>query len=93
MNTKIKELAENSKEKFTVLESRLSGVLKPIKPRKEFVHDIAYRMKTGSQGTFIDRIINLQFVTLILAGMISLAVFLAVIGKVLFSLLVKRRTA
>lgn len=93
MNTKMKQFADASMEKITSLENRLSGVLRPIKPRKEFVHDVAHRIQTGTQAAFVERIANWHIFAMLIAGLISLAVFLAVVGGVLLSLLGKKRTA
>ena len=93
MNTKMKQFAEASMGKITSLENRLSGVLRPIKPSKEFVHGVAHRIQTGTQASFVDRIVNWHLIAMLIAGLISLAVFLAVVGRVLLSLLGKKRTA
>ncbi len=93
MNTKMKQFADASMEKINSLENRLSGVLRPIKPRKEFVHGVAHRIQTGTQASFVDRIVNWHLIAMLIAGLISLAVFLAVLGRVLLSLLGKKRTA
>jgi len=93
MNTKMKQFADASMEKINSLENRLSGVLRPIKPRKEFVHGVAHRIQTGTQASFVDRIVNWHLIAMLIAGLISLAVFLAVVGRVLLSLLGKKRTA
>ncbi len=93
MNTKMKQFAEASMGKITSLENRLSGVLRPIKPSKEFVHGVAHRIQTGTQAAFVDRIANWHLIAVLIAGLISLAVFLAVVGRVLLSLLGKKRTA
>ena len=93
MNTKMRKFADASMEKITSLENRLSGVLRPIKPRKEFVHGVAHRIQMGTQATFVDRIANWHIIAMLIAGLISLAVFLAVVGRVLLSLLGKKRTA
>ncbi len=93
MNTKMKQFANASMGKITSLENRLSGVLRPIKPRKEFVHGVAHRIQTGTQAAFVDRIANWHLIAMLIAGLISLAVFLAVVGRVLMSLLGKKRTA
>jgi hypothetical protein len=93
MNTKMKQFAEASMGKITSLENRLSGVLRPIKPSKEFVHGVAHRIQTGTQAAFVDRIANWHLIAMLIAGLISLAVFLAVVGRVLLSLLGKKRTA
>ncbi len=94
MNTRMKQFADASMGKIASLESRLSGVLKPIKPRKEFVHDVAHRIQAGTQTAFVDRIANWHLIAMLIAGLISLAVFLAVVGRALLSLLgKKKRTA
>ena len=94
MNGKVKQFADASMGKITSLEKRLSGVLRPIKPRKEFVHGVASRIQTGTQATFLmDRIANWHIIALLIAGCVSLAVFLAIVGRALVSLLGKKRTA
>jgi hypothetical protein len=93
MNKKMRQFADASMGKITSLENRLSGVLRPIKPRKEFVHGVAHRIQTGTQAAFVDRIANWHLIAMLIAGLISLAVFLAVVGRVLLSLLGKKRTA
>lgn len=93
MNTKMKQFAGASMDKITSLENLLSGVLRPIKPRKEFVHNVAHRIQTGTQAAFVDRIANWHLIAILFAGLISLAIFLAVVGRVLTSLLGKKRTA
>ncbi len=91
MNTKIKQFADASMGKIASLENRLSGVLRPIKPRKEFVHGVAHRIQAGTQAAFADRIANWHLIAVLIAGLISLAVFLAVVGRALLSLLGKKR--
>jgi hypothetical protein len=93
MNTKMKQLADASMERIASLEKRLSGVLRPIKPRKEFVHGVAHRLQTGTQATFVDRIASWHLIAMLIAGFVSLIVFLAVMWRVLLSLLGKKRTA
>jgi len=92
--TNIKQLADASMGKLTSLEKQLSGVLRPIEPRKEFVRGVAHRIRTGSQvDLLVDRIANWHLIALLMAGLITLAVFLAVVGRTLLSLLEKKRTA
>jgi hypothetical protein len=93
MNTKMKQFADASMEKITSLEKRLSGVIRPIKPRKEFVHGVAHRIQAGTQSAFVDRITNWHLIAILMAGLISLLVFLAVMGRVLLSLQGKKRIA
>jgi hypothetical protein len=93
MNTKMRKFADASMEKISSMENRLSGVFKPIKPRKEFVHEVAQRIQTKNQTAFVDRVAEWHFVAMLIAGFISMAVFLAVLGRVLISLLKKKSTA
>jgi hypothetical protein len=94
MNSRVKKLADASMEKIASLENRLSGVLRPIKPSKEFIHGVAHRIQTGVPSVhLVDRIANWHIIAMLIAGLISLAVFLAVVGRALLSLLGKKRTA
>ena len=93
MNSRMKQFADASMERISSIEKRLSGVLQPIKPRKEFVHGVAHRIQAGTQATIVDRLANWHFIAMLIAGLISLAVFLAVLGRVLLTLLDKKRTA
>ncbi len=91
MNTKMRKFADASMEKISSMENRLSGVLKPIKPRKEFVHDVAQRIQTKTQTALVDRVAEWHFIALLVGGFISITVFLAILGKVL-SILIKKKT-
>lgn len=93
MSSRMKQFADASMGKIASLENRLSGVLKPIKPRKEFVHGVAHRIQAGTQATIVDRLADLHFIAILVAGLLSLAVFLAVLGRVLLSLMDKKHVA
>jgi hypothetical protein len=89
----MRRFADASMGKLTSLEKRLSGVLRPVKPRKEFVRGVARRIRTGSQADLlVDRFANWHLIAMLMAGLITLAVFLAVVGRTLLSLLEKKRT-
>ena len=93
MNTKMRQFTDASLGKITSLENRLSGVLKPIKPRKEFVHGVANRIQTGPQASFVEHMANWHLIAMAIAGLISLVVFLAVMRRVMLSMLGKKRFA
>jgi hypothetical protein len=93
MNTKMRKFADASMEKISSMENRLSGALKPIKPRKEFVHDVAQRIQTKTQTSLVDRVAEWHFIALLVGGFISIAIFLAILARVLSSLLKKKTTA
>ena len=93
MNTKMKRFADASMGKITSLENQLSRVLKPIKPRKEFVSGIAQHFQTGTKAAFVERMANWHLIAMLFAVSISMAVFLAVVLGALRSLLGRKRTA
>ena len=88
-----KRFAEASKAKLASLESRLSGILKPVAPRREFVHGLGHRIQEGGRAAFVNRVANWHFLAMLAAGLVSLAIFLAVAGRALLSLLEKKRAA
>jgi len=92
MNRKVKQIADASRDKFNSMERRLSGVLRPIKPRKEFVYGVAKHIQSAPQTTFVERVTSWHVIAMILAGLVSLAVFLAVVWRALESIMGKKRT-
>jgi hypothetical protein len=75
------------------LENRLSGVFKPITPRREFVHKVGTRIQTGTRATFVNHVANWHILAVIVAGLVSLAVFVAMIARALVSLAGKKHLA
>jgi hypothetical protein len=84
-----KKLAEASMGKINSLENRLSGTLKPIAPRREFVDGLGRRIQTGTQAAFVNHITNWHMLAMLIAGLVSLAVFLAMLAR---ALLGRKRT-
>ncbi len=73
------------------LEDKLAVTLRPIAPRKEFVHGLGNRihrlrlsMQQAGAGTW-------KFILLMLAGILSLGLLLALVGRALYSLLSVRK--
>lgn len=73
------------------LEDKLSVTLRPIAPRKEFVHGLGNRiqglrrtMRQAGAGTW-------KFILLMLAGILSLGLLLALAGRALYNLLDVRK--
>jgi hypothetical protein len=79
--------------KVASLEGKLSGVLRPIAARKEFVHGLSHRIQEGGRVSLVNRVANIHFLAALIAGLISLGIFLAFVAKALFSLFNKKRTA
>ncbi len=93
MGSKMQQLADTSRGKILSMEHRLSGALRPIKPRTEFVHGVARHIRETPRVTLVDRISNMHFTAFLIAILISLAVFVALVGRALLSLVDKKRLA
>jgi len=90
---KEKKLADASNAKISFMENRLSGTLKPVAPRQEFVHGLGQRIQAGNRGAFVYRIANWPILAMLIAGLVSLAVLLAMVSRALLALSGKKRTA
>ena len=81
-----KQFADASKTRLNSLENRLSGILKPITPRREFVNGLNRRIQDVRRPAIVDRAGQVPFVLLIVAGILSLGVLFAVLLRYLFGL-------
>jgi hypothetical protein len=88
-----KRIADASMAKISSLENRLSGLLRPVAPRKEFIHGLGHRIQSGNRATLVNHVANWHVLAMLLAGMVSLAVFLAMVARRLVSLVGKKRAA
>ncbi len=93
MGSKIKQLAEASMGRILSMERRLAGALQPVNPRSEFVHGVARQIRTPPRVTLVDRLSNGHFTVLLLALLITLAVFIALVGRALLSLMDRKHPA
>jgi len=86
------ELPANlSKGKLVSLETRLSGVLKPIPPRREFVRDLSHRIQRTKQASLVNHVANWHFFAMLAASLFSVAVLVAVGVRAVLSLSSKKR--
>jgi hypothetical protein len=79
------------KGRLTSLESRLSGVLKPVPPRQEFVRDLSHRIQSNKQASLVNHVANWHFFAMLVASLFSLAVLVAVGVRAVLSLASKKR--
>jgi len=86
-----KKLADAS-AKILSLENRLSGTLKPVAPRREFVNGLGQRIQAGSRASLVNQVANWHILAMLVAGFLSLAVFLAMVTRALLMLYGKKRT-
>ena len=87
-----KKLADASMAKIASLENRLSGTLKPVAARRDFVHGLGQRIQAGGRVSLVNQVANWHILAMLIAGFISLAVFLAMLARALLALSGKKRT-
>ena len=88
-----KNLPDASMAKISSMENRLSGALKPVAPRREFVHGLGQRIQAGNQTGLVYTVANWHILAMLIAGFVSLAVLLAMVMRALLALSGKKRTA
>ena len=88
-----KRFADASMAKISSLENRLSGTLKPVAPRKEFINGLGQRIQAGSRPTFVNPVANWHLFALLVAGLVSLAVFLAMVARALVTAMIGKKPA
>lgn len=93
MMGKGKNLPDASIAKISSMENRLSGALKPVAPRREFVHGLGQRIQAGNQTGLVYTFANWHILAMLIAGFVSLAVLLAIVMRALLALSGKKRTA
>jgi len=81
------KLVEASKDKAAALEKRLAGILKPIRPRQEFVRGLRQRIHISNQPVIVHKLTRGEFIFLVISGLVSVIVLLAMGVRALFSML------
>jgi len=69
------------------LEQQLAGTLKPVRPRREFVSGLGRRIHNWKKLLLDTSRETWKSILLVLMGLLSLAIFLALIGRSLYQLL------
>jgi hypothetical protein len=77
-------------ETIDTLEDTLAGTLRPVAPRKEFVRGLGTRIQRLRSSVQHAGAGTWKFILLMLAGMLSLGVLLALLGKALYNLFAAR---
>ena len=88
-----KNRPDTSLEKISSMENRLSGALKPVAPRQEFVHGLGQRIQAGNRTGLVFTVANWHILAMLIAGFVSLAVLLAMVTRALLALSGKKRAA
>jgi hypothetical protein len=81
------KLMEASKDKAALLEKRLAGILKPVRPRQEFVHGLRQKIRVTNRPVIVRRFTRGEFIFLVIGGIVSVAVLLTLGVRALFSML------
>ena len=78
-------------EQVDVLESKLSVIMRPVKPRIEFVRSLGHRIRGLGHTIQAAGTDTWKFIILMLAGALSLGFLLALMGRLIFQLLEGRK--
>ena len=87
-----KNLADASMAKISSMENRLSGTLKPVTPRQEFVYGLGQRIQSGSRTGLENGIASWHILAVLIAGFVSLAVLVAMVTRALLLVTGRKRT-
>lgn len=87
-----RQIVEASKAKFNILESKLAGTLKPVTPRREFVRGLESHIRTNQPPAMVSRLAGVHSALLLIAGLLSVGVLVALGMRALFSLVGKKIT-
>jgi hypothetical protein len=82
---------ETHMTKLRSLENRLSGILKPVPPRKEFVRHLSHRIQEPGQANLVNHLANWHFIAMLAAGFLSAVVLLVVGIRALVTLAGRKR--
>jgi hypothetical protein len=82
-----------SKTNISSMEELLLGTLKPIAPRREFIRGLERHILARNQGTSVNQVADWPVLAALIAGLVSLAIFLAMVARALLSLSEKKRAA
>jgi hypothetical protein len=88
-----KIMADASMAKISSMENRLTGTLKTVAPRSEFVHILGQRIQAGNRAAFVTNVVNWYILALLIAGFAFLATLLAMVVRAMLALSGKKRTA
>ncbi len=85
------QYGDTHNSKLELVEKRLSGILKPVPPRKEFVSGLSHRIQAGNRASIVNHLANWHFFAMLIAGLVSVLILVAVGVRALLELVAKRR--
>ncbi len=84
-------IGEAHRTKLDSVEKRLSGILRPIPPRKEFVSGLSHRIQAGNRTSIVNHLASWHFFAMLIAGLVSVVILVAVGVRALLELVERRR--
>ena len=76
-----------TKDHLGSLEIKLNGLLKPVTPRPEFVNSLRQRIQITGHPAWVSRFNNIQFIVILVTGVLSIVVLVSMIARVLMNVL------
>jgi len=80
----------SSEPPLDALEAHLAGALKPVMPRKDFVHDLRARIHLPRREEIAARLHDWQRLFLVFSGVISGLLIILTVARALFHLFGRR---
>lgn len=87
MRTK-EQLVNTTDDHLGSFETRLNGLLKPVMPRPEFVNSLRQRIQITTQPAWVSRFNNIQFILMLVVGVLSGVVVVTMLARLLVNNLV-----
>ncbi|MFH2039974.1 MAG: hypothetical protein ABIJ65_11120 [Chloroflexota bacterium] len=82
------KLVNTPKDTLGLLETKLNGLLKPVMPRPEFVNSLRQRIQITTQPAWVSRFNNIQFILILVAGVLSGVIVVTMLARLLVNNLV-----
>ncbi len=82
------QLVSTSKDHLGSLETKLYSLMKPVTPRPEFVNTLRQRIHITGQPAWVSRFNNIQFILILVTGVLSGVVVVTMLARVLVNILV-----
>jgi CII-binding regulator of phage lambda lysogenization HflD len=85
------QIVSTTKDHLGSLESKLNGLLQPVSPRPEFVNTLRQRIQITGQPAWISRFNNIQFIVILVTGVLSGVVLVTMLARFLVNLLTSKK--
>ncbi len=82
------QLVSTPEDHLGSVENKLNGLLKPVMPSPEFVNTLRQRIQITRQPAWVSRFNNIQFILILVMGVLSGVIFVTMFARWLVNILV-----